>query len=129
MNNSRQQTANGLMRISLGIVFIAHGLLKLLVFTLPGTAAYFGSIGLPEWLAYPVTFGEIAGGVLLILGLYTRPVTVLLIPILVGATWVHFGNGWVFSSANGGWEFPLFLVISAIFVYLAGPGKWALQIK
>ena len=127
MNESRQLTANATLRISLGIIFIAHGLLKLLVFGLPGTVGFFASLGLPAALAYFVTFAEIIGGSLLLVGLFVRPVSLALIPILLGATWVHIGNGWVFSNANGGWEFPALLVILSIVVTLSGPGKWAIQ--
>ena len=127
MNTHYQDTANALLRISLGVIFLAHGLLKLLVFTMAGTVQFFESIGFPGWMAYPVTFGEIIGGALLILGLFTRPVLAAMIPILLGAAWVHLGNGWVFSSPNGGWEFPVFLVITTIVSFLAGPGKWSLQ--
>ncbi|MCI1011346.1 DoxX family membrane protein, partial [Pseudomonas oryzihabitans] len=45
-----------LLRLALGAMFLAHGLTKLLVFTLPGTAGFFASVGFPGWLAYPVTF-------------------------------------------------------------------------
>ncbi|MBT8061355.1 MAG: DoxX family protein [Xanthomonadales bacterium] len=127
MNSNYQDISNTILRVSLGIIFLAHGLLKLLVFTLAGTVQFFESIGLPGWLAYPVTFGEVIGGALLIVGLLTRPVLALMIPILLGATWVHLGNGWVFSSPNGGWEFPLFLVVTTVVSLLAGPGKWRLQ--
>lgn len=127
MNSNYQDISNTILRVSLGIIFLAHGLLKLLVFTLAGTVQFFESIGLPGWLAYPVTFGEVIGGALLIVGLLTRPVLALMIPVLLGATWVHLGNGWVFSSPNGGWEFPLFLVVTTVVSLLAGPGKWRLQ--
>ena len=47
-----------LMRVALGVMFIAHGLLKVLVFTLPGTVGFFQSVGLPGFLAYVTTFAE-----------------------------------------------------------------------
>ena len=115
------------MRISLGAMFLAHGLLKILVFSLPGTVAFFTSVGLPGLLAYVVTFAEVLGGALLLLGYRTRLVAALLTPILLGATWVHLGNGWVFSNPNGGWEYPLFLAIVAIVVAMQGPGAWAVR--
>ncbi len=127
MNTQYQDISNAVLRISLGIIFLAHGLLKIMVFTLAGTVQFFESIGLPGWLAYPVTFGEVLGGAALIVGLFTRPVLALMIPILLGATWAHSGNGWVFSAANGGWEYPLFLVVASVVALLAGPGKWSLQ--
>ena len=41
-----------------------------------------------------------------------------LIPVLGGALWVHAGNGWVFSNAGGGWEYPLFLIVVSVVVAL-----------
>ena len=127
MNNDTQAIGALVLRVSIGIVMIAHGLLKVLVFTLPGTAQFFDSVGFPGWSAYPVTFIEIAGGVLLISGVATRWVSLALIPVLLGATSVHFGAGWVFSNANGGWEYPAFLTVALIVQALLGPGALALR--
>lgn len=55
---------------------------------------------------------------LLILDVRTRVVASALIPILIGATWAHAGNGWVFSNAGGGWEYPLFLIVVSVVVAL-----------
>ena len=116
-----------LLRVSLGVMWIAHALLKLLVFTLPGTAQFFASVGFPAFLAYPVFGLEILGGVALLLGVYARQVTVLLLPILAGAAWVHLGNGWVFNSPNGGWEYPVFLMVASGVQWLLGDGAFALR--
>jgi putative oxidoreductase len=107
------------LRVALGIMFIAHSVvLKYFTFTLAGTAQYFASIGLPAGLAYVVFAAEAIGGVLLVLGLYTRWVALALVPVLLGAMWVHAGNGWVFSAPNGGWEYPLFLIVISVVVAL-----------
>ncbi|MEN8132441.1 MAG: DoxX family protein [Pseudomonadota bacterium] len=127
MNDIKTHIALLILRVSLGIMFIAHGLLKVLVFTLPGTVQFFASQGFPGWTAYPVTFLEIIGGVLLISGLATRWVAIVLIPILLGALYVHLGNGWAFSSAHGGWEYPAFLVVVTVVQALLGPGRYALR--
>jgi len=114
------------LRLALGTMFIAHAGLKYFVFTLPGTAQFFQSLGLPGGLAY-LTFGaELAGGVLILAGVYTRWVAAVLIPILVGATWAHAGNGWVFTAASGGWEYPAFLTFAAAAQALLGDGAYAL---
>lgn len=114
------------LRVSLGVMFLAHSvLLKLFIFTLPGTAQFFQALGLPGWLAYAVFAAEAAGGVLLILGLHTRRVALLLAPVLAGATWAHWGNGWMFGYENGGWEYPLFLTILALVQAMLGDGAWA----
>lgn len=116
-----------LLRVALGVMFIAHSwLLKLFVFTLPGTAKFFGSIGLPEWFAYVVFAAEAIGGILLVLGVQARWVALSLAPILAGATWAHWGNGWVFSNTNGGWEYPLYLTLLAVVQFMLGDGKYAL---
>lgn len=108
-----------LLRVSLGLMFIAHSvILKYFTFTLAGTAQYFASIGLPSGLAYVVFALEAVGGVLLVLGVQTRWVALGLIPVLLGATWAHIGNGWVFSNANGGWEYPVLLIVISIVVAL-----------
>ena len=118
-----------LLRVSLGAMFIAHGLLKVLVFTVPGTVQFFGSLGLPAVFAYGTIAAEIGGGVLLLLGVRTRWVALALVPVLLGATWVHSGNGWLFTSPNGGWEYPLFLTIAAAVQALLGDGAAALTAR
>lgn len=115
-----------LLRLALGTMFVAHALLKVFVFTLPGTVQFFESLGLPAALAYATVAAELAGGVLLILGIGTRWVAIALIPFLLGATWVHLGNGWLFSAPKGGWEYPVFLTIAAAAQALLGDGAFAL---
>ena len=115
------------LRVSLGVMYIAHSLvLKHFTFTLPGTAQFFESLGLPGVLAYLTFWAELIGGVLLIAGIGTRFVALALIPVLVGATWVHAGNGWVFSAANGGWEYPVFLIVVSVVQAMLGDGRYAL---
>jgi putative oxidoreductase len=119
MFKNYQQAGNALLRVSLGLMFIAHGLiLKYFTFTLAGTAQFFQSIGLPGPLAYVVFLAETVGGVLLLINFRTRWVALALLPVLAGAAWVHSGNGWVFSNANGGWEYPLFLIVISVVVAL-----------
>lgn len=127
MNNNTEYAAL-LLRVGLGLMFVAHGLLKLMVFTLPGTAAFFEQVGFPGWTAYIVTFAEIGGGLLLLGGVAVRAVSIALIPVLLGATFVHFGSGWVFSNPNGGWEYPAFLTLAAVVQALLGPGAFALRL-
>lgn len=115
------------LRVSLGVMFIAHALLKLFVFTLPGTVKFFETLGYPGFLAYVVFAAELAGGALLVLGVYTRWVSLALIPILIGAAMVHIPNGWVFSAPNGGWEYPVFLAIASAVQALLGDGALALR--
>ena len=116
-----------LLRVALGVMFVAHGLMKWLVFTLPGTAKFFASVGFPGYLAYVVTPFEIVAGALLVLGVRTRVVALASVPVLIGAASVHAGNGWVFSAQNGGWEYPVFLVVLALVQSLLGDGAYALR--
>ena len=114
------------LRLALGTMFIAHAGLKYFVFTLPGTAQFFQSLGLPGALAYFTFAAELIGGVLILLGVYGRWVSAALIPILLGALWAHAGNGWVFTAPNGGWEYPAFLAAAALAHALIGDGSYAL---
>lgn len=125
--NNNADYGAALLRISFGTLILAHGLLKVLVFTVPGTVGFFASLGLPAIAAYLVIFAEIAGGLALIAGAYTRIVSLGLIPVLAGATLVHLPNGWLFSAEGGGWEFPLFLVVIAAVQALLGSGAFALK--
>lgn len=127
INYNNQSYGAFLLRVSLGIILLAHGLLKVFVFTVPGTVAFFESLELPAIVAYLTIFGELAGGLALISGIYTRLTSLLSLPILAGASWAHIGNGWLFSNEGGGWEFPVLLVVLAIIVALQGSGSFAIR--
>lgn len=116
-----------LLRLSLGLMYAAHAGLKLFVFTLPGTARFFASVGLPGPLAYAVFAAEAVGAAMLLLGVYPRQVALLLVPVLAGAAWVHLPNGWVFNAPGGGWEYPAFLVAASLVLWLSGDGAGALR--
>ena len=121
-------TSAFILRVSLATILLAHSLyLKLFVFTLVGTAQYFGSIGLPGVLAYIVFTVEVLSGLALLLGFHTRVFSALVIPILLGATWAHATNGWLFSNAGGGWEYPLLLSLMAFVQIGLGDGKFAIS--
>jgi putative oxidoreductase len=113
------------LRVSLGIVLIAHALLKPLVFTMSGTAGFFESVGYPGWAAWPVFLVELVSGIMLVAGWQSRIAALASLPVLIGAGLVHAGNGWLFSAPNGGWEYPLFLAAAAIAVALTGDGAWS----
>ena len=117
-----------ILRVSLGVMFLAHGLyLKIFVFTVGGTVGFFESLGLPALLAYATIAAESLGGLALILGVFTRWVSLALLPVLLGALWVHSGNGWLFTAEGGGWEYPLFLAAAALTQALLGDGAHALK--
>lgn len=115
--------AGAILRIALGVMYLTHSVvLKVITYGFAGTAQFFTSIGLPSSFAYLTIFAEAVGGALLVLGIRTRAVALALIPILIGATWVHIGNGWVFSNPNGGWEYPVFLIVVSVVVALLERG-------
>lgn len=117
-----------LLRTGLGIAFMAHGHLKIFVFTLPNAAQNFENFGIPGWTVYPVAFIELIGGALLVLGLGTRLIAPLLVCIGFGAGWVHVENGWNYTSPpNGGWEYGMFLALVAAAVTLLGSGPYTLS--
>ncbi len=130
MNNllpNNPALGHAVLRVGLGAMWIAHALLKLLVFTLPGTAQFFAAQGLPSLLAYPVFAAELVGGIAIVFGYYGRAASLLLLPIMLGAIKVHAGNGWVFTSAQGGWEYPAFLAVATVAHILAGDGAYAVR--
>ena len=117
-----------LLRVALGTMYLTHGVvLKWMTFGLDGTAKFFESIGLPGPLASATILAELVGGVMLILGIQSRWVALALTPILLGALWVHAGNGWVFTAQGGGWEYPLYLIVLSAVQALVGDGAHALS--
>ncbi len=115
-----------LLRIALGALFLAHGLLKLLVFKPAGTAASFRSLGLPGFVGYLTMAAEIGGGTLLILGIATSLVALALVPLILGTIYmVHGSKGWIFANEGGGWEFPAFWAVALVVQALLGSGAYS----
>jgi putative oxidoreductase len=129
MNTPSTDWGVALLRVSLGIMYLAHSVvLKLFTYGLAGTAGYFESIGLPGWLAYATFAAEAIGGVLLVIGFHSRIVALALTPALLGAViWAHGVNGWVFTAPGGGWEYPVYLIVLSIAQALLGDGAFALS--
>ncbi|UCH53007.1 MAG: DoxX family protein [Pseudomonadota bacterium] len=126
MKTNATQYGALVLRVALGVMFVAHGLLKVMVFTMPGTVQFFQSVGLPGFLAYVTVLVELGVGALLIVGYQSRIAALVSLPILLGAAWVHVPNGWVFSAPNGGWEYPVFLAVAVIAQALLGDGAYAI---
>ncbi|MGS0896593.1 DoxX family protein [Burkholderia stagnalis] len=127
MNANRlNDFAATLLRVALGVLYLAHVAQKVFVFTLPGTAQFFASIGLPGWLAYLTTFVELAGGLALLAGFRVRIAALVLLPFMLGAVSAHLPNGWAFASPNGGWEYPAFWAVTLAVQALLGGGAFAL---
>lgn len=116
-----------ILRLSLGSMFLSHALLKMLVFTPAGTVGYFQSLGLPGIVAYLIMGAELLAGTALVLGVFARWVALAMIPELIGTiVLVHGSKGWLFSNEGGGWEYPLFLIMTSLALGLLGDGAYAM---
>ena len=67
------------------------------------------------------------GGIALVLGIYARQVSLALVPVMLAAASVHVPNGWVFTSPGGGWEYPIFLAVASLALWLLGDGAAAMK--
>ena len=116
------------LRVVVGLIFVAHGAQKIFEYTLPGTIGSFADMGvpLPEIAAPFVAFVELIGGALLALGLFTRPVGILLaIDMIVAIVAVHLPAGlWV---GEGGYEFVAVLGVAALALAFTGAGRFSLD--
>ena len=111
------------LRLALGLVFVAHALVKPLGLTFPVAAAFFAAHGFPAWSVYPVFAVELAGGLLLLAGVAVRPAALALAAVLLGVLKVHVPNGWYFAAPGGGWEYAAVLVAGLAALALTGPGE------
>lgn len=119
-----------LLRVALGVMFLAHCWLKLIVFKPAGTVAWFESIGQPGGLAYATIALELGGGLALILGVWPRVVALALVPLILGTIYaVHGRKGWLFSNEGGGWEYPAFWGLIILAIGLRGGGPYSLDRK
>lgn len=124
--NRKTLTTTGVtvLRIVVGFLFAAHGWQKFNEWTIEGTQAAFGDMGIPlaDATAPVVAALELIGGIALILGVLTRPMALLLTINMLGAfVLVHLTEG-IFVE-NNGFELVLLLGAAAVAIALAGPGK------
>jgi putative oxidoreductase len=115
------------MRLALGAIMIAHGYHK--VFGgLHHHAQMVSSLGLPAWLAYVSAFTEFFGGLLILVGFFTRVASLAVCVNLVVAIWkVHLHNGLVGSPERPGYEFPLAAAALAFALIFFGGGPIAVD--
>lgn len=127
--NAAADYAAFVLRVTMGILFVIHGGLKLFVFGPVGTVGYFASLGLPAIAAYATIAAEMGGGILLIVGLFSRWVSLALVPVMLGTiVLVHGAKGFFFSAPGGGWEYPAFWTVALIVQALLGDGAFALRL-
>lgn len=115
------------LRIVVGVVFLAHGYQKLFKVGIQGVAGMFGHFGIPASgvAAVVVTLIEFVGGILLVTGLATRiPAALLAIDMLVAVLVVHMKHGFFGPM---GVEFPLTLLAATICLALSGGGAASLN--
>lgn len=112
-----------LLRVVLGIIFIAHGWAK--VSGMEGTIGFFASLGLPAFAAYVVAYVEFLGGIAVLLGVFSRIAAYLLAVTMVVAIFlVKIKAGFL-----GGYELDLILLASALVVAWSGAGPYSVSSK
>ena len=120
------------LRLALGIIFLAHGAQKLFgAFGgggIAGTAGFFGSIGvpMPQLMAVVVAVFEFLGGLLVLIGFLTPLAGLMITGVMAGAiVTFHMSKG--FFAGNGGIEFPLILLASGLALVFTGPGRFSVE--
>lgn len=117
-----------ILRLVLGGTLLTHGLIKLFIFTPPGTEIYFSSIGLPATFGLWVLTFEIVAGILLIVGFLTRITSLLSLIEMIGVTKVHWPNGFTFDNPGGGWEYPVLLLVVSLVLVILGNGIYSIPV-
>ncbi len=112
------------MRLALGAVMVAHGYQNLFRH-LHEHVRFVASLGIPAWLGYVSSFVEFAGGLLVLVGLFTRAAAFALCIDLIVAIWkVNWHNG---LTGDHGYEFPLALATLAFALIFLGGGPIAMD--
>jgi putative oxidoreductase len=118
-----------LVRLTLGSIFFLHGSQKVLgLFGGPGLEGFVkwaATMNIPEWLAYLGAFSEFIGGILLFLGIFVELGALAVISVMIGAIYyVHSDSGYFIQ--NGGFEYPLNLILFSFAILIGGPGALSL---
>jgi len=109
------------------VLRVSMGVMKTLGYGPTAFAQYIASVGYPAFLGYAIILVEVFGGLMLVLGLWSRWVALAALPILLGATLEHLPNGWIFSNPQGGWSYPAFWAATLVVQMLLGDGAYALR--
>jgi putative oxidoreductase len=118
------------LRVAVGAIFLQHGYTKVFDTGIEGIAGFLGTLGFPAatFFAYVLSYGEIAVGALLILGLLTHWAAKFgVIVAAVAFFLVHLENG--FSAAQGGYEFVMLIFAATLAIMISGPGRYSLDAK
>ncbi len=128
--SSKREEVIALLRVITGFVFLYHGYGKIFGMGMEQTIGFFASVGIPaaNVLAYLVAYGELLGGIALIVGFMTHWVSKLNVLIMLGAIYfVHMANG--YNVMSGGFEYPLMILVVNLFFMVNGAGKWSIDKK
>jgi putative oxidoreductase len=126
-DHKRIDGALALLRVVLGIIFIAHGAQKIFVYGLDGVAGGFGKMGIPfaEVMGPFVALVEFLGGLALVFGLMTRLAALgIAATMVVAILKVHLANGFFLP---GGVEFTLALLAMAVAIVMTGAGRYSID--
>jgi putative oxidoreductase len=124
---NKYEVSTLILRIVLGISFFIHGISKFQG-GIENTAGWFGSIGLPGFLAYAVAIIEVVGGIALVLGLFTRIVSILFVLLMVGAVVkVKLAAGFLGNGQMAGYELDLAFLAMAVSIAITGSKAYALD--
>lgn len=106
-------------RVVLGILFLAHGIDKLHM-GLSNVEAWFDSIGIPGVFAYAVAIIELVGGIMLIMGIFTRYVSAMFVMVLLGAIFTaKLSVGLLGNGQMAGYELDLSFIIISMYLIVA----------
>ncbi|KIH70349.1 DoxX family protein [Salinicoccus roseus] len=126
---SKQEIGNTVLRVTLGLIFLIHGIVKFQG-GIENTVGWFDMIGLPGFLAYIVAVIELVGGLALIFGIGTRITAGLIAVIMVGAIFTaKMQAGFLGDGTGAGYELDLALLAMAVYLVLAGTSKLSLDHK
>lgn len=118
-----------LLRISLGVLILFHGIHKL-IYGVDGIEAMLIHAGLPKFLAYGVYVGELLAPLFIILGLYARVASILLSFNMLMAIYLAYGFSYSLSKFGGlSYETPLLFMIMSLLVFLFGAGRYSVNTK